>query len=233
VGCRKKDRRNLARTMANRAPRRPIKRPPADRHHSDRMQTTASPDTATAPPPSATDASHEDALVRRAGAGEMDAFAALYELHGARVYALCLRLTGDEARAAELTQDVFVRAWEALPRFRGESAFGSWLHRIAVNASLMTRRTDRRREARVALADDLDAGGVAPAGSVAPPDVESAVDLERAIRRLPAGARTAFVLHEIEGFSHEEIARLTGTATGTIRAQLHRARKLLMEELDR
>ena len=181
--------------------------------------------------PSALEA--EDVLVARAGGGDVEAFASLYRTHGGRVHALCLRLAGDEVRAAELTQDVFVRAWEALPRFRGESAFGSWLHRIAVNASLMTARSDRRREARVALTEDLAVGGEAPTGSVAPRDVESAVDLERAMRALPPGARAAFVLHEIEGFTHEEIARRTGTAPGTVRAQLFRARKLLMEALDR
>jgi RNA polymerase sigma-70 factor (ECF subfamily) len=175
----------------------------------------------------------EDALVSLARRGDVEAFASLYRLHGGRVHALCLRLAGDEARAAELTQDVFVLAWEALPRFRGDAAFGSWLHRIAVNASLMATRSDRRRQARVALTEDLAAGGEVPTGSVAPRDVESAVDLERALRALPPGARAAFVLHEIEGFTHEEIARATGTAPGTVRAQLFRARKLLMEALDR
>jgi len=190
--------------------------------------------TTSAPPPSTAAAPQEaddPALVARARRGDVDAFAALYRSHGARVYALCLRLAGDEAGAVELTQDVFVRAWEALPRFRGESALGSWLHRIAVNVALMRGRSDRRRLARVALSEDVGLHEDTP--SVAPRDVESAVDLERALRALPPGARAAFVLHEVEGYTHEEIARHTGTAPGTVRAQLHRARRLLMEALDR
>jgi RNA polymerase sigma-70 factor, ECF subfamily len=187
------------------------------------------------PPMSASEAPADDGpLVARARGGDVDAFATLYQRHAPRVHALALRLEGDAVRAAELTQDVFVRAWDGLPAFRGDSAFGSWLHRIAVNAAMMSARSARRRSARVALAEDLAAPEhEAPAGSVPPPDVEGAIDLERALRALPPGARRAFVLHEVEGFSHEEIGRLTGTAAGTVRAQLHRARRLLMEALER
>ena len=197
---------------------------------------TLSRDRTTATPPmSATDAPSDDGpLVARARGGDVDAFAALYRRHAPRVHALALRLEGDAVRAAELTQDVFVRAWDGLPAFRGDSAFGSWLHRIAVNAAMMSARSARRRSARVALAEDLAAPEQeAPAGSVPPLDVEGAIDLERALSALPPGARRAFVLHEVEGFSHEEIGRLTGTAAGTVRAQLHRARRLLMEALER
>jgi RNA polymerase sigma-70 factor (ECF subfamily) len=140
-------------------------------------------------------------------------------------------MTADRQRAQELTQDVFVRAWEALPSFRGDAALTSWLQRIAVNVVLMNVRSDKRRQARVTLAEDLEPGqseGFAP-----PVDVEQGIDLERAIAKLPPGARRVFVLHDIEGYRHEEIARLTGTAEGTLRAQLHRARKLLMEALSR
>ena len=187
------------------------------------------------PPMSASDSPPDDGpLVARARGGDVDAFAALYRRHAPRVHALALRLEGDAVRATELTQDVFVRAWDGLPAFRGDSAFGSWLHRIAVNTAMMSARSARRRTARVALAEDLVAPEhEAPAGSVAPRDIEGAIDLERALRALPPGARRAFVLHEVEGFSHEEIGRLTGTAAGTVRAQLHRARRLLMEALER
>jgi RNA polymerase sigma-70 factor (ECF subfamily) len=181
-----------------------------------------------------TEETDDAALVARAKSGNVEAFEALYRRHGGRVHALCLRLTADGQRAAELTQDVFVRAWDGLPAFRGESAFGSWLHRIAVNASLMSRRSDQRRTSRVSLAEDLATPTTsAPDAIVAPRDVESAIDLERALQSLPAGARAAFVLHEIEGYTHEEIAGLTGIAAGTVRAQLHRARRLLMEALER
>ncbi len=173
----------------------------------------------------------DEPLLQRARAGDLDAFEELYRANAPRVFALCLRMTADRQRAQELTQDVFVRAWEGLPTFRGDAAFGSWLHRIAVNVVLMGARADKRRAARVTLADDLDD---APGdGFVAPVDVEQGIDLERAIATLPPGARRVFVLHDIEGYRHEEIARVTGTAEGTLRAQLHRARKLLMEALSR
>jgi RNA polymerase sigma-70 factor (ECF subfamily) len=130
-------------------------------------------------------------------------------------------------------QDVFVRAWERLGSFRGDASFASWLHRLAVNVVLTGARTDRRRDARVTLAEDLAAAEVGhdpPRGSRAA-DPALAIDLERAIAGLPPGARMAFVLHDVEGFSHAEIAQQSGLAEGTIRAQLHRARKLLMEAL--
>jgi RNA polymerase sigma-70 factor (ECF subfamily) len=142
-------------------------------------------------------------------------------------------MSGDRRRAEELMQDVFVRAWERLASFRGDASFGSWLHRLAVNVVLAGARGDRRREARVTLAEDLAAAEAGAArtveGRLADPALR--VDLERAIAGLPPGARMAFVLHDVEGFSHAEIAELSGLAQGTIRAQLHRARRLLMEAL--
>jgi RNA polymerase sigma-70 factor (ECF subfamily) len=181
--------------------------------------------------PRPTNEPDEQPLLQRARAGDLDAFEALYRATAPRVFALCLRMTGDRQRAQELTQDVFVRAWEGLPSFRGDAAFTSWLHRIAVNVVLMGVRAERRREARVTLAEDLE--GEVGDGFVLPVDIEQGIDLERAIAKLPPGARRVFVLHDIEGYRHEEIARLTGTAEGTLRAQLHRARKLLMEALSR
>ena len=164
--------------------------------------------------------------------GDEDAFAELYRTHAGRVYSLCLRLTADDVQARELTQDVFVRAWEALPEFRGDANVTTWLHRIAVNAMLMQRRSDKRRSARVSLADDEEGDGNASIeGATAPRDVATAIDLERAVASLPPGIRRAFVLHDIEGYSHEEIARMTGLAAGTLRAQLHRARQLLIKAL--
>jgi RNA polymerase sigma-70 factor (ECF subfamily) len=170
-----------------------------------------------------------DDLVRRAQGGDHGAFREIYRQHAGRVYALCLRLTGDAAAAEERTQDVFVRVWQKLSSFRGESAFGSWLHRLTVNVVLMERRTTGRRERRVAPAADpavLERGGREPA-------VGLNIDLERAIAQLPEGAREVFVLHDIEGYPHAEIARLAGIAEGTSKAQLFRARRLLREKLDR
>ena len=165
----------------------------------------------------------------RAQRGDLDAFEELYRAHVGRILALCLRLSGDRGRAEELTQDVFVQAWRTLASFRGESAFTSWLHRLAVNAFLLDVRKTRRREARVVAVEAPDA--LQRAGRAGDP--EARIDLERAIAALPRGARTALVLHEIEGYRHEEIARLTGVAVGTVRAQLHRARQLLMKRLER
>ena len=155
-------------------------------------------------------------------------FAGLYREHVGRVYALCLRMAGDPAEAAELTQDVFVRAWERLASFRGESAIGTWLHRLAVNVVLERLRADHRRLARVEPASDwLDGSGAA-----SPPDaVLDRIDLDAALPRLAEGARVVFVLHDVEGYDHAEIARLTGLAPGTIRTQLHRARRHLARML--
>ena len=172
----------------------------------------------------------EGELVDRARRGDVDAFEQLYREHSPRVFALCLRLAADPVAARELVQDVFVRAWEALPRFRADASITTWLHRIAVNAMLERRRSDRRRTARVALVDDEDEVGVLDAG-VPAADVGTAIDLERAIASLPPGVRRAFVLHDVEGYTHEEIAGMTGLAAGTLRAQLHRARQLLIRAL--
>ena len=187
------------------------------------------------PPP---DRDAERALVTRAQAGDLAAFELLYRSNAPRVYALALRLTGNRTDAGELTQDVFVHAWQRLTTFRGDAALASWLHRIAINTLFMRKRGDRRRTARVrSLGDHDEDSPVTSAGdeqrSTKAVDVEQAVDLERAIAALPAGARRVFVLHDIQGYRHEEIARLTGLAEGTLRAQLHRARQLLMEALDR
>ena len=175
----------------------------------------------------------KDSAVSRAQSGDVDAFGELYRDHAGRVFALCLRMSGDRVRAEELMQDVFVRAWERLASFRGDASFGSWLHRLAVNVVLTESRTDRRRNARVTLAEDLGAAeaGAGRAAAQQGADPGLGIDLERAIAGLPPGARMAFVLHDVEGFSHAEIATLSGLAEGTIRAQLHRARKLLMEAL--
>lgn len=165
----------------------------------------------------------------RAREGDEAAFRDLYRAHVGRVYALCLRYCGDRTEAEELTQDVFVRAWEKLASFRGESAFGTWLHRLAVNVVLMARRTGQRRERRVAAVENPEAlerpRGDPPAGL--------SLDLERAIARLPEGAREVFLLYDVEGYGHAEIAGLLGIAEGTSKAQLFRARRLLRGWLTR
>ncbi len=175
---------------------------------------------------SSPDATHR--LVGRAQAGDTGAFEALYRGHAGRVYAVCLRLTGRPHIAEELTQETFVRAWSRLPRFRHECQFATWLHRIAVNLVLDERRAHTRREARIEQDEDL--ASLAAPGSLR--RVDEALDLERAVAALPDGARTVFVLHDLEGYRHQEIAALTGVAVGTSKAQLHRARRLLREALE-
>ena len=170
-----------------------------------------------------------DELVRRAQAGDQTAFRDLYHQLAGRVYALCLRLTGDAGAAEERTQDVFVRAWDKLRSFRGESLFSSWLHRLAVNVVMNERRTTIRREQRVT---PMAAPEVLERGK-GEPTVGLNIDLERAIAALPEGAREVFVLYDIEGYSHAEIGEMTGIAEGTSKAQLFRARHLLREKLDR
>jgi RNA polymerase sigma-70 factor, ECF subfamily len=173
-----------------------------------------------------------DDLVARAQAGDQTAFRELYRQHAGRVYALCLRLTGDARDAEERTQDVFVRLWDKLRSFRGESAFSSWMHRLAVNVVLNERRTTGRRERRVMSAEDPD--NVVGALHAAPLHAAGlSIDLERAIAELPDGAREVFVLFDIEGYGHAEIADMTGIAEGTSKAQLFRARRLLREKLER
>jgi RNA polymerase sigma-70 factor (ECF subfamily) len=173
--------------------------------------------------------SRERQLVQQAQAGDTAAFEQLYRENVGRVFAVCYRLASDASLAEELTQDVFVRAWEKLGSFRGESAFSTWLHPLTVNVALSERRSRRRRLARIFATDDLEPFE-RPQRSHGP---EPGLDLERALDKLPPGARAVFVLHDVHGHKHQEIAELTGVATGTSKAQLHRARKLLREVLGR
>lgn len=185
-------------------------------------------DPLTSPDGEATGAASDS--LRRAQSGDIEAFELLYREHAGRVYALCLRLmAGDANDATELMQDVFIRAWRKLGSFRGDCAFASWLHRLAVNTMLETARSDRRRTARVLPMDDLAHLAGAGRGS----GVELKMDMEDAIASLPKGARLAFVLHDVEGFQHQEIAAQLSVSVGTVKAQLHRARRLLRERLER
>ena len=170
-----------------------------------------------------------DQWVSRARDGDAAAYERVYRACVGRVHALCLRMSGSAQEAEELTQDVFVRAWQKLSSFRGDSAFSSWLHPLTINVAYTERRSRVRRESRVTTTDDL---------TPYDPGVQDSrpgfgVDLEKAMAELPDGAREVFVLHDVEGFKHDEIAAMTGIATGTSKAQLHRARRLLREGLQR
>ena len=176
-----------------------------------------------------------DPTILAAQCGDQAAFASLYDVHAARVFALCLGLAGDRTTAAELVQDVFVRVWEKLGSFRGDCAFSTWLHRVAVNTALESERKGRRRSLRVLIAADLRLERHAPAPDAPAPSTDAglSMDLEDAISRLPQGARAVFVLHDVEGYQHAEIGERLGIAEGTSKAHLFRARRLLREMLDR
>lgn len=183
----------------------------------------AEPVTATAPP--------EPALLDAPAAAPRDpaAFEALYRAHYRHVYAVTLRMTCDVSRAEDLTQEVFVRVWQKLPTFRGESALSTWIHTVAVRTTLENMRSESRREARVTTTDDP--GRYAAEARRAMP--ETAVDLERAIAALPPGARKVLLLHDVNGYRYHEIAEMLGVSLGTVKSQLNRARRLMMEALER
>lgn len=170
--------------------------------------------------------------VALAARGDRRAFERLYRAHVDKVFTLCARMVGERTRAEELTQDVFVRAWEKLAQFRGDSAFGTWLHRMAVNVVLNERQAEQRRRAR--YDDGIEDPDHLPHGDVRPLPVPGlAMDLEAAIALLPPGARKVFLLHDVEGYTHEEIAGMLGVTAGGCKAQLHRARMLMREALNR
>lgn len=170
--------------------------------------------------------------VARAATGDRRAFERIYRTHVDRVFSVCVRMVGDRGKAEELTQDVFVRAWEKLGTFRGDAQFGTWLHRLAVNVVLNDRETEgRRRQRHDDGIEDLDSIAT---GDVRPLPVPGlSLDLEAAIAALPPGARKVFVLHDVEGYTHEEIGEMLGVTAGGCKAQLHRARMLLRRMLTR
>lgn len=174
-------------------------------------------------------AADDTLLINAARGGDRRAFEALYRLHVGRVHALCLRLTAHVETAEEMTQEAFVRAWQRLAGFRGESSFATWLHRLAVNVVLDQWRAQRPWYRRMtSIDDDTEFAALEHRPAVSHADHH---DLESAIRRLPPGARAVLVLHDIEGWQHDEIAARSGIAVGTSKAHLHRARNLLKEWL--
>lgn len=180
----------------------------------------------------ASTAQHDDEsmLVESARNGESAAFEKLYRRHRDRIYGLLWRICGGNATLAEdLLQEAFIRAWQKLDSFRGESRFGTWLHRLAVNVALSDRRIRLRRVGR-----ELPMDEVAQRTAIGDRDVvaDKRMDLEQAIARLPERARTVLILYDIEGYRHAEIAEMTGMAVGSSKAQLHRARKLIRKELN-
>ena len=171
----------------------------------------------------------ETRQVERALAGDRHAFEQLYRSHCDRIYALCWRMCGgDKSLAEDMLQEAFIRAWNKLHLFRGDSKFGTWLHRLTVNVVLSDKRIRVKR-----LQREQELGEAVERTMVGARDVTAGLrrDLEAAIGGLPERARTVLVLYDIEGYRHGEIADMTGMAVGSSKAQLHRARKLVREAL--
>jgi len=166
-------------------------------------------------------------LVERAQNGDQEAFEQIYRQQVGRIHALCWRLTGDADLAEELTQEAFVRAWRKLHLFRGQSALSTWLHRLTVNVVMADHRVHGVRRRRQLPLEDVHLEQHVNSGKA----VEIGLDLERAIATLPPRARSVFVLHDVEGYGHAEIAEIAGMAIGTSKAHLHRARDLLRKAL--
>ncbi len=169
--------------------------------------------------------SEERALIRRAQRSDARAFEGLYRMHIDRVYGVCLRMTGNVSEAEDCAQEAFIQAWNKLDKFRGDSAFSTWLHRIAVNAVLGRMRKSKREQDRIAAVSD-----VVPV-TIDTGDSGEMRDLSEAVDRLPEGARNVFVLHAVYGYSHDETGDMLGIAAGTSKAQLHRAKRLLAQQL--
>ena len=169
--------------------------------------------------------SDEPALVTQAQNGDTRSFEVLYRLHIDRVYGLCLRMTGNVGEAEDCAQEAFIQAWKKLDKFRGDSAFGTWMHRIAVNAVLGRIRKSKRERDRIQVVAETASSPASVADSGELRDLSDAID------RLPEGARHVFVLSAVYGYSHEESSKMLGIAVGTSKAQLHRARRLLAQQL--
>jgi RNA polymerase sigma-70 factor (ECF subfamily) len=182
----------------------------------------------------ATKAASDAQLIARAQRGDEDAFAALFEAHKRRVYSLCLRMTGNTAEAEDLTQEAFLQLYRKISTFRGESAFSTWLHRLAVNVVLMHLR--KKGLQQISL-DEVDTSQDEPVKRDYGSDdrrLTGSVDrigLQNAIADLPPGYRTVFVLHDVEGYEHNEIAEIMNCSVGNSKSQLHKARMKLRERL--
>ena len=171
--------------------------------------------------------SDEERLIERAKASDSKAFEELYRRNVDKVYGLCLRMTGNVGEAEDCVQEAFIQAWRQLEKFRGDSAFSTWLHRIAVNAVLGRMRKSKREHDRIQVVKEQ-----ATSSPVAVADTGELRDLAEAVDRLPEGARHVFVLNAVFGYSHEEASNMLGIAVGTSKAQLHRARRMLSEQLE-
>jgi len=177
---------------------------------------------------------NEVEAIERAKQGDEAAFEVLYQLHKRRVYSLCLRMVSNPSQAEDLAQEAFLQLFRKIGTFRGESAFSTWLHRMTVNVVLMQLR--KKGLPIVSLEETLEADEETPRKEFGADDVKLAgsvdrMQLERAINRLPPGYKTIFVLHDVEGFEHNEIAQMVGCSIGNSKSQLHKARLKLRDYL--
>ena len=173
-----------------------------------------------------TEAFAEEAVwIRQAQQSDSRAFESLYRRHHGRVYGICLRMTGNVSEAEDCAQEAFIQAWSKLDKFRGDSAFSTWLHRIAVNAVLGRVRKSQREQDRITAVSQTSPARLETG------DTGEMRDLSEAVNQLPEGARNVFVLHAIYGYSHDEAGDMLGIASGTSKAQLHRAKRLLAQQL--
>ena len=178
----------------------------------------------------------EAEAIRRAQQGDAEAFERIYRLHNRRVYALCLRMVGNTAEAEDLTQEAFLQLFRKIATFRGESAFSTWLHRLTVNVVLMRLRKKTLTETSLDEATDPDEDSGGPRKDIGGPDLRLSgsvdrVNLERAVEQLPPGYRSVFVLHDVQGYEHNEIAVIMNCSIGNSKSQLHKARMRLRELL--
>jgi RNA polymerase sigma-70 factor (ECF subfamily) len=164
-------------------------------------------------------------VIRSAQNGDRKAFYVLYQQHVARVYAICWRLLGDAQKAEDACQEIFIKVWQRLPEFKGDSSLATWLHSIATRTAIDVWRLDKRLH--FVEAEEVEATADHAQLLQQPLDRAEARDLERAIQQLPAQAKAVFVLFALEGYQHTEIADLLGIAEGSSKAQYHRARQLL------
>jgi RNA polymerase sigma-70 factor, ECF subfamily len=205
----------------------------------DRRPSTECNAAKAAPPvsPNARDNLNEAEAIERAQAGEPAMYEYLYRLHSRRVYALCLRMVRDTAEAEDLTQEAFLLLFRKIHTFRGESAFSTWLHRLAVNLVLMRLRKKSLPVVSIEAIPDPDDESAPPkslelgASDLVLEGVIDRINLERCIQQLPAGFRKVFVLHDIQGYRHREIANLLGRSVGDSKSQLHKARKRMRGSL--
>ena len=178
----------------------------------------------------------EAEAIRRAQQGDAEAFERIYRLHNRRVYALCLRMVGNTAEAEDLAQEAFLQLFRKIGTFRGESAFSTWLHRLTVNVVLMRLRKKTLTQTSLDEATDPDEDAGGPRKDIGGPDLRLSgsvdrVNLERAVEQLPPGYRSIFVLHDVQGYEHNEIAVIMNCSIGNSKSQLHKARMRLRELL--